>query len=466
MKKSLFAIAAATAFVGAAQAQSSVTVYGILDVGYINQSQQQRGNTQAGNNTLGTGAYAAGNTGTTNGTSSAFASSAESSSRLGFRGTEDLGGGNRAFFTFETGLSPNGANMSAVNNRQSFLGLGTKGIGAASIGMQYTPMHEGVAATDPGQANNMPGNLVYVADNSGTNNPGSFAATTPGTQSCPTFAAAAANGAATVNTSCPGGPGLNNAPYIVRSTNMLKFVSDPFAGVVAKAFYVQNGNTTSTLTNNTTTTTGGYTNNYGFGAGLDWTFNKLFVNASYNSFKGNQAAMVTAATNGAAVSTVPVLATTTWDSTRLSNAQTDMYAGATYNFGILTAYAQYISRKVTASYDSSEYVKRTAQQIGVRSFVTPKIETWASGGIGKLTNSYAVQAAGAAQATQAVGQNLTAFQLGTNYWLSKRTNIYGIYGISKVANGVFPTTANGNTAAINAVSSQISAYAIGVRHTF
>lgn len=37
MKKSLFAIAAVTAFAGAAQAQSSVTVYGILDVGYTNQ---------------------------------------------------------------------------------------------------------------------------------------------------------------------------------------------------------------------------------------------------------------------------------------------------------------------------------------------------------------------------------------------------------------------------------------------
>ena len=35
MKKSLLAVAAMTAFAGAAQAQSSVTVYGILDVGYV-----------------------------------------------------------------------------------------------------------------------------------------------------------------------------------------------------------------------------------------------------------------------------------------------------------------------------------------------------------------------------------------------------------------------------------------------
>ena len=35
MKKSLLAVAAMTAFAGAAQAQSSVTVYGILDVGFV-----------------------------------------------------------------------------------------------------------------------------------------------------------------------------------------------------------------------------------------------------------------------------------------------------------------------------------------------------------------------------------------------------------------------------------------------
>ena len=40
MKKSLLAVAAMTAFAGAAQAQSSVTVYGIVDVGFIGQNQR------------------------------------------------------------------------------------------------------------------------------------------------------------------------------------------------------------------------------------------------------------------------------------------------------------------------------------------------------------------------------------------------------------------------------------------
>ena len=50
MKKSLFAIAAVTAFAGAAQAQSSVTVYGVLDVGYIGGNERLAGV----NNTLST----------------------------------------------------------------------------------------------------------------------------------------------------------------------------------------------------------------------------------------------------------------------------------------------------------------------------------------------------------------------------------------------------------------------------
>ena len=49
MKKSLLAVAAMTAFAGAAQAQSSVTVYGILDVGYVGSSQVGTATTAATN---------------------------------------------------------------------------------------------------------------------------------------------------------------------------------------------------------------------------------------------------------------------------------------------------------------------------------------------------------------------------------------------------------------------------------
>ena len=126
MKKSLFAIAAVTAFAGAAQAQSSVTVYGILDVGF-------QGRSTTVNNVKTTSTQFNGDGG-------------ETTSRLGFRGTEDLGGGTSAFFTTEFQLYPTNANLSGDSNgglfnRQTFVGLAQKGIGRFAIGTQYTPIH-------------------------------------------------------------------------------------------------------------------------------------------------------------------------------------------------------------------------------------------------------------------------------------------------------------------------------------
>jgi len=85
MKKSLFALAAVGAFAGAAQAQSSVTVYGILDVGF------QGVTTRA--------PYSSTNMSQVKSNATRFTGEgSESTSRLGFRGNEDLGGGTRAFF--------------------------------------------------------------------------------------------------------------------------------------------------------------------------------------------------------------------------------------------------------------------------------------------------------------------------------------------------------------------------------
>jgi predicted porin len=157
MKKSLLAVAAMTAFAGAAQAQSSVTVYGILDVGFV-------GSSYNGTSTTGNAATTNGNTNsvgslTQKQNAAGFGQSAESTSRIGFKGTEDLGGGTQAIFTLELGLSPNSngaaasgttSSSAAVStpavfgqmNRQTFLGLHKNGVGAATIGTQYTPLFE------------------------------------------------------------------------------------------------------------------------------------------------------------------------------------------------------------------------------------------------------------------------------------------------------------------------------------
>lgn len=110
MKKSLLALAVLGAFAGAASAQSSVTLYGKLDLGF---------------------AKAAG---------SADKQVADgSSSRVGFRGVEDLGGGLKALFQFEHRFNPDDG---TVTNTAFWHGLSTVGLGGSfgtvNLGRQYT----------------------------------------------------------------------------------------------------------------------------------------------------------------------------------------------------------------------------------------------------------------------------------------------------------------------------------------
>ena len=76
MKKVLTAVGLIAACTGAVQAQSSVTVYGIMDAGYVG------GNSRIVSPSTGV---------QTKTTVNQFGQNAESSSRLGFRGNEEIG---------------------------------------------------------------------------------------------------------------------------------------------------------------------------------------------------------------------------------------------------------------------------------------------------------------------------------------------------------------------------------------
>jgi len=129
MKKSMLALAALTAFAGAASAQSSVTIWGIVDA-----------------------AYAIGNGSLTDRTR--LVNSGFNSSRLGFRGVEDMGGGSRAGFWLEAGVNNDDGSMGTTNtnnqatgasggggmtfNRRSTVSWGG-GWGELRLGRDYTP---------------------------------------------------------------------------------------------------------------------------------------------------------------------------------------------------------------------------------------------------------------------------------------------------------------------------------------
>ena len=418
MKKSLFAVAALSAIAGTAQAQSSVTVYGLLDLGYV------------GYNTRLTGQGVGGNT-VNKTTGNAFSSSAESTSRLGFKGTEDLGGGTSAFFTVELGLTPNNnqsVNTGGTQNRQAFAGLKKNGIGQFALGTQYTIVHNAVAATDPGQANNIAGNIVYPAITEGAG----------------------------------GADNSTGAAYTVRTNNQLSLNSDTFAGFQGNAMFVMNNkNSNETIVSGaggTSVTTGGLNNQNGWGLGLNYTFKNFYATANYQALTSKQS-VTTSGPNGLPVPTTAGFPATGYaggSSAAGTNVQDNQwYIAATYDFGILKAYAQYINRKVSAQQANSYYLSRSGEQIGVRSFITPTIEAWVSGGLGRYT-TYGSNAA-----------NMTAWQIGSNYWLSKRTNLYAIYGQANTSNASQPTAIGGGTpASTNPVAANVSNYAIGIRHTF
>ena len=411
MKKSLFAIAAVTAFAGAAQAQSSVTVYGILDVGYI-----------GGNSVIRSSAIDRATGSALKTTVSQFGQSAETTSRLGFRGTEDLGGGMAAFFTAEFQLYPqdqglSGNTTSGLQNRQTFVGLSKKGLGQFAVGTQYTPVFTAGSATSPGQYNNITGDIIY-------------------------------QGAPSVSTKSYDNSGTYALTMTNRTSNTLTVQTERVAGLVLSGMYTMaNQNATQA-----SATSGGATNANGWGIGGNFTWQKLLVTAAYQSLKQDttSSTVVTPWTGAQPSAGIPATTVNATGSAaaNASNIKDNQYlAGAVYDFGILKAYVQYVNRKATSQLNSNEYASRTGQQIGVRSFITPKIEGWASVGNGRFTTY------GASSPTA----NVNGYQLGTNYWLSKRTNAYAIFGAQNTS-GASNGTVSG--------SANVNSYAVGVRHTF
>ena len=123
----------------------------------------------------------------------------------------------------------------------------------------------------------------------------------------------------------------------------------------------------------------------------------------------------------------------------------------------MKAYAQYVNRKATSTANGAYFYGRTAQQIGVRSYITPTVEAWASGGIGR------VQLLNGVSTYANPSTSFTGWQLGSNYWLSKRTNLYAIYGQVNTSTAAYNAIADGKTVTANSGASN---YAIGMRHTF
>ncbi|UIF91518.1 porin [Cupriavidus sp. UYPR2.512] len=135
------AMAAWLACSGSAFAQSSVTLYGVLDVNleYVN----HLGVVPAASNQF--------NRGPSNDVYR-MSSGGFSGSRWGIRGTEDLGSGLKAIFVLENGFNVDTGTLQQggrMFGRQAFVGVQKAGIGQLSLGRQYASMFEALANFAP-----------------------------------------------------------------------------------------------------------------------------------------------------------------------------------------------------------------------------------------------------------------------------------------------------------------------------
>jgi predicted porin len=110
-----------------ALAQSSVTIFGLVDVGLVHES------------------------GGAAGSANKVSSSISNGSRLGFKGAEELGAGWSALFMLESGFQLDNGSLGqggVLFGRQSYVGLRGP-VGTITVGRQYTPHFDTLVLADP-----------------------------------------------------------------------------------------------------------------------------------------------------------------------------------------------------------------------------------------------------------------------------------------------------------------------------
>ncbi|MDR0996132.1 MAG: porin, partial [Zoogloeaceae bacterium] len=132
MNKKLIALAVAGALASApALAQTNVTIYGSIDMGFSHRGDNVASGVSSKN---------------------AIDSGISAGNRLGFKGTEDLGNGLKALFTLEAGFEADTGDSTQSKRlfgRQAFVGLTSDTLGTVIAGRIYTPHYSLLSKIDP-----------------------------------------------------------------------------------------------------------------------------------------------------------------------------------------------------------------------------------------------------------------------------------------------------------------------------
>ncbi len=387
MKKSLLALAALSAFATAAQAQSSVSVYGVIDMGY-NSTDYKNNNNVAGKDGK---------------TSTMGALSALSSSRLGFRGTEDLGGGRSANFNLELGFlgqhvnAPgstentidSGTNLdTAADKARIFtVGLTDKALGTVRIGRDKPPAQLAVEKYTAGGANNSVGEFFL------------YGAST-----------AAFDGSSNTNVA---DLDVTSDTFGERVSGAVFYTSPTFNGFTLNAVVAndKNADNDGTLSAN----------------------RQVKSEGASLAYEGIQNLSITYALHNRKVRAVAGSAFAK------DEFQT---VGASYKLGNVQLFGQWVDAEKTAA-DGTQTSKTDGFQIGV-GYTMGKTYLWAQMGES--------ESEGTTRGTKQYDRE--GYQVGARYDLSKRTSLYAIYG-QQEATKVGSTPVN-----------EVSALNLGVRHSF
>ena len=155
MNNSLIALATLAA-TGAASAQSSVTLFGVVDAGVSHYTVKSA----FYNNTAAVRLPPLVDPAGVKRSQTALSNGANASSRVGFRGTEDLGGGLAASFWLESGFNLDSGNTAIGSfNRRSTVSL-SGGFGEIRLGRDYVPTYWNESVFDPFGAVGVGENLI------------------------------------------------------------------------------------------------------------------------------------------------------------------------------------------------------------------------------------------------------------------------------------------------------------------
>jgi predicted porin len=400
MKKLLIASAALAMVAGNAQSQSSVTVYGVVDIGYAAsenvttdassvKSTVKQKNTGNGDGNLAT-------------------------SRLGFRGTEDLGGGMKANFQIEydlvdAGVGGNGgatasktiadnanstSNAGGFGSRYSWVGLEDAKLGQLRLGRQEQSIHSVVIAGSAGAGNNVTGALYSAGMNASAND-------------------------------------ASVRPHMVFVNRAVTYISPDFNG-----FRVEAQTAKQEIDNAGATTYAKET-----GGSLKYAAGKFAAAYGFATSQVDSTVAFTI-TGWTAVDDVAGTAANTTSADLKTKQQA---ISASYDFGMAKVFALNTQRKETVSTSGALNADTKLTEVGVQ---VPMGKTVL------FASAFDGDRKGTGTTIATANSDVSGMQVGAIYNLSKRTAAYAIYGNQEIKSNV-------NTRKVETTTT-----AIGVRHSF